>query len=291
MFPIDKRYLNDDNFIEKSKTDKPYVASAADQYILNDKALDFRVADITKDMFNDASTCYFHKSLGGYSGAKLRRYQDVITKYLGVELNRLRTAKTMEDMDNLLEKQRVLNMLNTKYIIYNPNAQPFLNPNALGNAWVVSDIQWVDTPNAEFDAIGTTDLQHTAILNKEFQKQVGNFRPVTSQADITLTDYRPNQLTYRFNSNENQLVVFSEIWTSKGWTMQIDGQESPLLRANYLLRAAIIPAGQHEIVMRYEPKIWKTGNIISLVSSLAILLAAVGAIIFSFKKKKAPEKE
>lgn len=289
MFPIDKRYLNNDNFIEKSKTDKPYVASAADQYILNDKALDFRVADITKDMFNDASTCYFHKSLGGYSGAKLRRYQDVITKYLGAELNQLRTANTFEDMNNLLEKQNVLNMLNTKYIIYNPNAQPFLNPNALGNAWVVRDIYWVDTPNEEIDALKTTDLAHTAVLNKEFEQQVGSFGTNNDDGSIILTDYRPNQLIYNFSANENKLVVFSEIWTSRGWTMQIDGQESPLLRANYLLRAAIIPAGQHEIVMRYEPKIWKTGNIVSLLSSLIIILFAVGAVVITATKKKKVE--
>jgi len=291
MFPIDKRYLNNDNFIEKSKTDKPYVASAADQYILNDKALDFRVADITKDMFNDASTCYFHKSLGGYSGAKLRRYQDVITKYLGAELNQLRTANTFEDMNNLLEKQNVLNMLNTKYIIYNPNAQPFLNPNALGNAWVVSDVQWVDTPNEEIDALKTTDLAHTAVLNKEFEQQVGSFGTNNDDGSIFLTDYRPNQLIYNFSANENKLVVFSEIWTSRGWTLQIDGQESPLLRANYLLRAAIIPAGQHEIIMRYEPKIWKTGNIVSLLSSLVIILFAIGAVVITATKKKKEESE
>ena len=286
MFPIDKRYLNNDNFVDKSKTDKPYMASTADQYILNDKALDFRVADITKDMFNDASTSYFHKSIGGYSGAKLRRYQDVISKYLGAELNQLRTAKTVEDLTNLLTRQKTLNMLNTKYIIFNPQSQPFENPFAFGNAWTVSDIQWVDTPNEEFDAIRTINLQRTAILNKEFQEQIGGFQPNSEEADINLIDYKPNQLTYHFNSGKDQLVVFSEIWTSKGWTMKIDGKESPLLRANYLLRAAIIPSGQHEIVMRYEPKIWKTGNIISLVSSLVILLGLVAAIVLSFKKPK-----
>ena len=291
MFPIDKRYLNDSNFIDKRKYDKPYVASSADQYILNDKALDFRVADLTKDMFNDASTCYFHKSIGGYCGVKLRRYQDVITQYLGNELNRLRSVKTGENMIQSLSQTKILNMLNTKYIIYNPDAQPFENPYAYGNAWIANDIRWVETPNEEIDAIGATDLQHTAILNKEFQAAIGSFQPALGPASITLAEYKPNQLTYRFNSAEDQLVVFSEIWTSRGWTMKIDGQASPLLRANYLLRAAIVPAGQHEIVMRYEPKIWKTGNIMSLVSSLAILLATAAAIVFTLKKKKASEKE
>ena len=290
MYTIDRRYLNNDNFIPKRQFDKPFTASAANQYILNDKTLDFRVADITKDAFNDASTCYFHKSIGGYSGAKLRRYQDVISQYLGGELNQLRNAKTGEDMIQSLSQLKVLNMLNTKYIIYNPNNQPFQNPFAFGNAWLVNDIQWVDTPNEEIDAIGTADLQHTAIMHKEFQKQVGNYNSSNKEGTITLTDYKPNQVTYRFEASEDKLAVFSEIWTSKGWTMHLDGQEYPILRANYLLRAAMIPAGQHEIVMRYEPSIWRIGGIISLMSSLAILLATVVAIIFTLKKQKVASK-
>lgn len=291
MYPIDRRYLNNDNFVDKAKFDKPFVASAADKYILDDKSLDFRVADITKDMFNDASTSYFHKSIGGYSGAKLRRYQDVITKYLSTEINQLRTAKTSQEMILSLEQQEVLNMLNTKYIIYNPQSQPFENPFAYGNAWMVSNVQLASTANEEFDALATTDMHHTAIIGKEFEQQVTGYKANPGEGSITLTDYQPNQLTYTFSANENKLVVFSEIWTSKGWTMHIDGQEHPILRANYLLRAAMIPAGQHEIVMRYEPKIWKVGGMISLVSSLAILLAVVGAIIFSLKKQKVSTKE
>ena len=286
MFPIDKRYLNNDNFIDKAKFDKPFVASPANQYILNDKALSYRVADITRDMFNDASTCYFHKSIGGYSGAKLRRYQDVITQYLGPGLNRLRSAKTAEDMARQLAQQEVLNMLNTKYIIFNPQSQPFENPFAYGNAWMVNDVQIANTPNDEFNALATSDLHRTAIIGKEFEQEVASYRPQAEDGSITLTDYKPNQLTYSFSASENKLVVFSEIWTSKGWTMRIDGQESPLLRANYLLRAAMVPAGQHEIVMRYEPKIWKVGGIVSLVSSLAIILFAVATIVLALVKKK-----
>ena len=286
MFPIDKRYLNNDNFIDKAKFDKPFVASPANQYILNDKALSYRVADITRDMFNDASTCYFHKSIGGYSGAKLRRYQDVITQYLGPGLNRLRSAKTAEDMARQLAQQEVLNMLNTKYIIFNPQSQPFENPFAYGNAWMVNDVQIANTPNDEFNALATSDLHRTAIIGKEFEQEVASYQPQAEDGNITLTDYKPNQLTYSFSASENKLVVFSEIWTSKGWTMRIDGQESPLLRANYLLRAAMVPAGQHEIVMRYEPKIWKVGGVVSLVSSLAIILFAVATIVLSLVKKK-----
>ena len=296
MYPIDKRYLNNDKFVSKQKYDKPFVASAADQYILNDNDLDFRVADITKDMFNDASTCYFHKSLGGYSGAKLRRYQDVITQYLGGDLNQLRSAKTSQDMMQSLMQLKVLNMLNTKYIIFNPSSQPFPNPNAFGNAWVVNDINWVETPNEEIDAIAATDLKHTAILHKDFAQQIGNYKLTDSVVPaITLEEYQPNKLTYRFNSALRQtqgpstadyLVVFSEIWTEKGWKLFVDGQEQPLLRANYLLRAALIPSGEHEIVMEYAPKAYTVGNTVAFVSSLLMILGLIGALFYTFKPKK-----
>ena len=293
MFPIDKRYLNNDKFVSKQKYFQPYTASTADQAILADEALDFRVADITKDMFNDASTCYFHKSLGGYSGAKLRRYQDVISQYLNSELNQLRSAKNTRDLTEALMRQKVLNMLNTKYIIYNPDAQPFPNHFAYGNAWIANDIQWVDTPNEEIDAIATTDLQNIAIVNKEFEQQVGDYQVTDSiMPQITLEAYQPNKLTYSFNgvsigsTSEYYLVVFSEIWTEKGWRMYIDGQEQPLMRANYLLRAAMIPSGEHEIVMEYAPEAWRVGNTVSFASSLLMILGLIGALVFTFKPKK-----
>lgn len=293
MFPIDKRYLNNDKFVSKEQYSKPFTASAADQYILNDNDLDFRVADITKDMFNDASTCYFHKSLGGYSGAKLRRYQDVISQYLGSELNQLRGAKTAQDLMLSLSQQKVINMLNTKYVIFNPNAQPFPNANALGNAWVVNDIRWVSTPNEEIDAIAETNLAHAAIINREFAQQVGNYQLTDSIVpEVTLEDYQPNKLCYKFRgastgaTDANYLVVFSEIWTEKGWKMYVDGQEQPLLRANYILRAALIPGGEHDIVMEYAPKAYKVGNTVSFVSSLIMILGLIGALIYTFKPKK-----
>ena len=292
MFPIDKRYLNNDNFIDKSRFNKPFVASTADQSILNDKALDYRVADITKDMFNDASTCYFHKSLGGYSGAKLRRYQDVITQYLGGELNQLRSAKTGDELMDKLSKTNVLNMLNTKYVIYNPNASAIQNPFAFGNAWIPNDILWVDTPNEEIDALGNTDLMHRAILHKEFAQQVGDYRLIDSiKPQVRLETYLPNKLTYRFSgvstgsTTANYLVVFSEIWTEKGWKMFVDGQEQPLLRADYLLRCALIPSGEHEIVMEYAPKAYTVCNTITFISSLLMILALIVALVYSGRLK------
>ncbi|MBR4391336.1 MAG: YfhO family protein [Bacteroidales bacterium] len=292
MIPIDRRYLNNDNFVSKQKYDKPFVASTADQFILKDKSLDFRVLNLTKDVFNDASTSYFHKSVGGYHGAKLRRYQDLINGYLGSEIKRFssifKNAGTDEGLRLGLRQQKILNMLNTKYIIYDPESQPLLNPEAYGNAWIVDGIQWADDADTEFGALAETDLRHTAVVNKEFESLLAGFTPTDSiVGSISLTEYRPNRLTYSFRSPNEQLVVFSEIWSQMSWVMRIDGQEQPILRANYLFRAARIPAGQHEIVLSYEPMIWTVGRIISLITSSLIVLAMVALVAYSLKKKKA----
>ena len=291
LFAIDKRYLDNDDFIPKKLQEKPFTETNADKYILKDEAPDFRVLNLTKDVFNDASTSYFHKSVGGYHGAKLRRYQDVINQYLGREVkqfsNIFKNANSEASLISGLQQQKVLNMLNTKYIIYNPEAEPLENPCAFGNAWVVNSVRWVDTPNEEFDAIATTDLRHTAILHKEFQQQVGDYAFSDSvPGQVTLIDYRPNRLTYNYKATNEQLVVFSEIWSDTGWKLYVDGQEFPLLRANYLLRCALIPSGGHQIVMEYAPGIWKVGNTIQFVSSSFLLLGLAAAILFSVGKKK-----
>ncbi|MCQ2315612.1 MAG: YfhO family protein [Bacteroidales bacterium] len=273
MLTIDKRYLNDGNFIDKRKFDKPFIMSEIDKQILNDKSLNYRVINLATSTFNDASTSYFHKSVGGYHGAKLRRYQDVINQYL---------SNTGDD-----SFFKVLNMLNTKYIIYSRDNKLSYYPNfeAFGNAWIVGDIQWVATPNAEIDAIAATDVKNVAIVNEEFKDLVGDFMATPAEGTIKLVDYKPNQLTYNFDSSKDELVVFSEIWTKNGWTMKIDGVESPLFRSDYILRSAIIPAGQHEIVMRYEPSIWKVGNTIQFITSLLLLIGLALAIYIAFKKK------
>ena len=275
MFPINKRYLNNDNFIDKRRFEKPFVMSEIDKQILQDNSLNYRVMNLTTSTFNDASTSYFHKSIGGYHGAKLRRYQDIINRYLGGN-------KVGSD-----GFWNVLNMLNTKYLIYpqnnnKPVAMP--NPDAFGNAWLVSDIKWVTTPNEEIAAIENTDVKTTAIVNEEFRDVIGNFDPSSELGTIQLASYKPNELIYNFNSSKDELVVFSEIWTSKGWTMWIDGKEAPLIRADYILRAAVIPAGNHDIMMRYEPKIWKVGNTIQFISSLILILGLFAAIFVTYKK-------
>ena len=275
MFPINKRYLNNDNFIDSRRFDKPFVMSEIDKQILQDNSLNYRVMNLTTSTFNDASTSYFHKSIGGYHGAKLRRYQDIINHYLG---------GNNVGSDGFWN---VLNMLNTKYLIYpqnnnKPVAMP--NPDAFGNAWLVSDIKWVATPNEEIAAIENTNVKTAAIVNEEFRNTIGDFNPTSGFGTIQLASYKPNELIYNFNSSKDELVVFSEIWTSKGWTMWIDGKESPLIRADYILRAAVVPAGNHEIMMRYEPKIWKVGNTIQFVSSLILILGLIGAIVLTYRK-------
>ena len=271
MYAVDQRYLNKSNFIDKRKADKPFVMDDVDKQILRDETLDYRVINLATSTFNDASTSYFHKSVGGYHGAKLRRYQDIIDHYL-----------SKRDLNYF----KVLNMLNTKYIIYqNDNGKKVsVNPEAYGNAWIVSKIKWVTTPNEEIDAIADTDVLDEAIINDEFRNVVGDFSASPAEGVVELVDYQPNQLTYAFDSSKDEMVVFSEIWTKKGWTMWIDGVESPLLRADYVLRAAVIPAGQHEIVMRYEPSIWRIGNTIQLITSLLILIGLVYVCYISFKK-------
>ena len=270
MFTIDKRYLNNDNFIDKRKADKPFVMSDIDKQILQDKDLDYRVINLTVSTFNDASTSYFHKSVGGYHGAKLRRYQDIIDYYL----------LGKRDSNYL----KVLNMLNTKYIITDKN-KPQVNYGAFGNAWIASEIKWVATPNDEIEAIEDTDVRNVAIVNEEFRNIVGDFSASPAEGAIQLVEYKPNKLTYQFDSSKDELVVFSEIWTKKGWKMWIDGVESPLFRADYILRSAVIPAGQHEIVMRYEPRIWKVGKTLAFFSSFIIIMLGIGVVVYPLRKK------
>ena len=272
MYSIDKRYLNNSNFIDKRKTEKPFNLSDVDKQILQDKDLDYRVINLTVSTFNDASTSYFHKSVGGYHGAKLRRYQDVIDQYL-----------SKRD----LNYWKVLNMLNTKYIIYPKDNTKVASKNyeAFGNAWIASEIKWVATPNEEIDAIADTDVSNVAIVNNEFKDVVGDFKASPAEGTITLVDYKPNELKYSFDSSKDEIVVFSEIWTKKGWTMWIDGVERPLFRADYILRSAVIPAGQHEIVMRYEPKIWRIGKTLAFFSSFIVIMFGIGVVVYPLRKK------
>ena len=280
MIPVAQRYLNNNNFVSKRKVEVPFQATAADNAILKDQDPNFRVLDLTKNIFNDASTSYFHHSIGGYHGAKLQRYQDLIDHYLQTEIQAVQETfqnnPTLQSINTVLAKQQVLNMLNTRYFIFSPQSPPVTNYNAFGDAWIVSQIDWVETPNQEIDDLGLKDLSTTAVIHKEFEHILSGFTPSdTIRGAIQLESYQPNELTYTYNAPDKSLVIFSEIWTQKGWKLYIDEQEEPIIRANYLLRAALVPAGKHTIVMRYEPAVWAVGETVSLASSIILLLLVV----------------
>jgi hypothetical protein len=289
LYPVNRRYLNNDNFERKSKVDNPFQKTAADSYILQDKDPDYRVLDLTKNIFNDASTSYFHKSIGGYHGAKLQRYQDLIEYYLSSEikslLSVLKSNPSPESIDLALSNSFALNMLNTKYIIFNPGVNPIENRFAFGHAWIVNDFKLVDNADQEIAETGKTNLKATAVIDKRFAGQVqGRTFNSDASAIIKLKSYAPNKLVYDFEGSKDQLIVFSEIYYDKGWDAFIDGKKSPYLRADYVLRAMVIPAGKHTVEFKFEPKIWTVGNVVSLISSLLLLILVVVVLVMEIKK-------
>jgi len=289
MVGVNRRYLNNDNFIRAKQFDVPFTASAADNYILSDNNPDFRVLDLTKSTFNDASCSYFHKSIGGYHGAKLQRYQDLIEGYIQREIQAitgvLTKGVTMEKIENMFAQQQVLNMLNMKYVIINPDAMPLINNSAFGHAWFANNVIVVSNADEEFEALKNTNLKNTAIIDDSFSPQISNTSYQSdSSAIITLISYFPNHLTYDFNSKLDQLVVFSEIYYNKGWNAYIDGKLVSHLRANYVLRALSIPAGNHKIEFKFEPRIWVIGERISFVASLLLWFLLLFGIGFEIKR-------
>jgi hypothetical protein len=294
MFGVDKRYLNNEKkgtkyeMWESSRLAKtPFTPSKADNIILQDLSEDYRVLDLTKSTFNDASTSYFHKSIGGYHGAKLQRYQDLIENNISPEisniLNGLKNGIAFNEVNELLKQQQVLCMLNTKYIIYSPDASPLVNPATFGNAWLVSNHLFVENPDAEIEAIKNKDLRNTAVIDKRFSNIVSGDYTIDTTAQISLKSYQPNKLVYNFSSANNQMVVFSEIYYDKGWNAYIDGKRSPYFRTDYILRAMNVPAGKHEIEFRFEPLVWAVGEKISFASSLLLILLL---LIASYREVK-----
>ncbi len=275
MIPVAKRYLNNDNFASKTQVNNPFIATEADKLIMKDTDPNFRVFNMTVSAFQDASTSYFHKSIGGYHGAKFRRYQELIDHHI---------AKNNE---------AVLNMLNTKYFIFpDKNKQPTLqiNMGALGNAWFVKEVKLVDNADQEIDALTGFDPLKTAVVDKRFSNELQGLNIVPdSTATIELTEYKPNQLKYMYTAKTGQIAVFSEIYYDKGWNAFIDGKPAPYFRANYVLRAMVVPAGKHEIEFRFEPRVYFTGEKISFASSLILILLLFGYAgneIFKSVRKK-----
>ena len=289
LTPVSYRYLNKNDFQRKTKVENPFSPTKADNEILKDKSLDYRVLNLSVNTFNNSSTSYFHKSIGGYHGAKLRRYQELISFDIMPEIQQIKTTFS-EKLDYLsvtatLSRSTALNMLNTKYIILNPSAAPIVNNFALGNVWFVENYKIVENADAEIAEISKFDPSKTAIIDKRFEDELKGFKIANdSLSGIILTDYKPNQLTYKSEANKDRLAVFSEIYYDKGWNAYIDGKLSLHFRADYVLRAMIVPAGKHLIEFKFEPRVYAIGEVISFISSLILLMIILFIVVKQLQK-------
>lgn len=265
LWAVDKHYLNDSHFVAKKQ--QLITPTAADKQILADKDPDYRVLNLASNTFNESRTSYFHKTIGGYSPAKLRRYQDIIDYYLSGKIN-----------------MNVLNMLNTRYVITQQGVQH--NPDAFGNAWFVRQVEWVNTPNEEIEAIGDADLREVAFVDTCWQSKVQGALAMTQPAKIELTKYaNPGNLFYESESVEDGMAVFSEVYY-KTWKAFVDGKEVPVLRANYILRAIEVPAGKHTIEFRCQDELLEKTQVVSVVASCVIVLVVLLLLVYCIKRKK-----
>lgn len=296
LWQVDKRYLNDEMFVPKSERDTPQQATATDLQILKDKSLSYRVLNFASGAFNENNTSYFHKSIGGYHPAKLRRYQEMIDKYIVPEMQTAMQAiankgGVMSEVDGR-KLFPILNMLNAKYFIVplQGNATTSIqNPYAQGNGWFVDKLTYVADANAEYAGVGKIDVSHEAVADKKFEPILGQTQTNDSTARVVLTKYEPNNMTYTVNSTKGGVVVFSEVYYP-GWTATIDGQPAELGRVNYILRALNVKAGKHEVVLDFHPTSISTTETIAY-AALIVLLLAICVAIYSEKKKQKTTKE
>lgn len=269
MLPVNRRFFNNDNFVKAKDNEAYFKMQPWEEQILQDKSLDYRVLNLNTNTFNDARTSYRLKSIGGYSAAKLRRYQDLIDEHIS-KMN-----------------WRVLNMLNTKYIVTQQGVYP--NPDAMGNAWFVNEVQFVPTPDDESAALNSLDLHKTAVADEQFREVLTCTGMSSENDEIAMIEYTPNRLTYQANVAHDRVAVFSEIYYPEGWHLYIDGQEKPLGRTNYVLRAAVIPAGEHTITMSFIPDALRIDKW-SYTCAILLLLIALGAITWPWWKRYLPNK-
>ena len=267
LWGVDKRYLGENKF-QRQTIAEEFQPTQADQIILEDKGLSYRVLNV-QNPFNEAQTSYFHKSIGGYHGAKLRRYQDLIERQISNN------------------NQQVLNMLNMRYLITGDAKQPVQrNPGALGNAWFVSTLKTVASPDAEMAALSTLSPATEAVVDaSKFPQQKAATYDIAGSS-IALTGYSPDELKYRATAAHDGVAVFSEIYYADGWQAYLDGKPVPHFRVNYVLRALAVPAGTHTIEFRFVPKAYAVGNTVSLVASVALLLVLVGAVVYVVRRKE-----
>ncbi|MCY1131684.1 YfhO family protein [Bacteroides fragilis] len=291
MWSVNKRYLYDEQFIPKSEQTATFRKTQTDELILQDPSLDYRVLNFAGNTFEENNTSYWHKSVGGYHAAKLRRYQEMIDHHIAKEMQaayqEVATAGGQMDSVNSA-KFPVLNMLNTKYFIFPAGQQgqtvPIENPYTFGNAWFIDKIQYVNNANEEIDAIGQVDLQQTAIVDSKFKEALKGVNEgyKDSLSTIRLTSYEPNQLVYETSSPQDGIVVFSEIYYP-GWTATIDGKPADIARADYILRAMNVPAGKHTIEMRFDPQSLHITEGIAY-GAMALLLVGVIILIWIYRK-------
>ena len=298
MWAVDKRYLNDGMFQLKDDVDQPIAKTQADNEILRDRGVDYRVLNMTTNTFNENNTSYYHKSIGGYHAAKLRRYNELIEHYIAPEMQNMNKTLAPQNLsegsDKMLEvtdknnNMPVLNMLNTKYLIVGPQGQQPIavrNKSAMGNAWFVNKVDYVDNANEEMDGIGKIDLHHEAVADKKFEQLLGKSAQNDSTATATLVGYEPNNLTYDVNSKNGGVVVFSEIYYPE-WTATVDGQPTEVGRVNYILRAVNVKPGKHKVALDFHPKSVSVTETISYIASVILLLAIIGIVVFEWRKKK-----
>ncbi len=277
LFAVGKRYLNADHFTTPKDFNKPFAERPVDKMIKADEDPQYRVLDLTVNVFNSSVPSYHHKSVGGYSPAKLQRYQDLIEHYLSAEINGL--YKQMGEVEEIEEASAwmaqntpVLNALNTRYVILDGNYPPLVNEGAFGAAWFVDSVVEAATPDEEIALLGAVDLRRTAVVGSG----VASAQLSGAAGDsISLTSYAPNELHYRYSASAPRLAVFSEIYYPDGWHATVDGEPVELFRADWTLRAAQLPAGEHEVVMTFLPASYRTGALVSAIASLLLLVLAL----------------
>ncbi|MDR2130916.1 MAG: YfhO family protein [Odoribacteraceae bacterium] len=277
MWTIDKRYLNADHFVSNREFNNQFQPRPVDKAILQDKSLDYRVLDLTIDPFNDAHASYHHKTIGGYSAAKLQRYQEMIDHFIRPEVQaftrELSESRSLDDAGESLARLKVLNMLNTKYVILDPNGAPLENRSAFGNAWFVREYEIVKSAREELDGLQRVDPAATAIVRDRFAPQLeGREFRFDENASIRLTKYAPDSLVYVSSAASEQLALFSEVYYPHGWQVTVDGQPADHFRANYILRGMVVPPGEHVVVFRFDPPSYRAGAKISGICSGALLL-------------------
>lgn len=282
MWGVNKRYLYDEQFVAQSNKMKPYLQpSETDKEILKDKSLDYRVLNLAANTFNENNTAYWHKSIGGYHAAKLRRYQEMIEEHIQGEMSGVfsKLSEANGDMAKVdANAFPVLNMLNTRYFILplqGGKTAPVFNPHAYGNAWFVDNVEYVDNANEEIDALHDINPRHTAVVDKRFAEQVRASSVADSLDTVVLKEYQPNALKYEVNSKNGGVVVFSEIYYP-GWISTIDGEEVEHGRADYILRAMNVPAGKHVVEFKFDPK---SLHLTETIAYIALVLLAVGAVV------------